>query len=32
MLNKDPKKRLELIELMNMPYVLWDEEELDKQL
>lgn len=32
MLNKDPKKRLELIELMNMPYALWDSEDLDKKL
>ena len=32
MLNKDPTKRLELIELMNTPYVLWEEEELDKKL
>jgi len=29
MLTKDHNNRMKLIELLEMPYSLWDEEELD---
>ena len=29
MLDKDPKKRVELLEFVSQPYALWEEEEFD---
>jgi hypothetical protein len=32
MLNKDPTKRLKLIEFVDFPYALWEEEELEERI
>ena len=32
MLHKDPLKRLQLLDFMNMPYVLWEEEEVEQKI
>jgi hypothetical protein len=29
MLAKDPEKRMELIEIMNLPYFVYEDEELE---
>jgi len=32
MLNKDPKERLKLIEFVDLPYALWEEDELNLKI
>lgn len=32
MLAKDPEKRMELIEIMNLPYFVYEDEELEEKI
>lgn len=32
MMHKDPEKRLQLIDVMNLPYYMWDDEELEEKI